>query len=389
MAVVTYNDQLCQYLSSTLKGLPNLKPITFHSLCSSLLRGHIVWKKPTDPDGWLKAHKDVYPIIERYGTSFLIDEIKWIKETGILDRDTYLNVARKGRGQDGRLNQAAREQIYEVLLDYQVYLEHEGIPDWGDVPHMVLAGLDSGQIEPPNYNAILIDEAQDFAPIWIKVITRLLDPKLGILFLADDPAQSIYRFYSWREKGIPVVGRTRWLRVPYRNTFEIYQAAYQLIAGDATLQKALEGEGVLVIPELADTSMRHGEKPLVQRFASLEEEILNTKTRIVRLLQKGIDARQIAVLHRRSKGVKRLQAGLKGLDVQINTLHALKGLEYDAVFLSQLQETDLEEGSEEERSQERRLVYMAMTRARQQLYLSYEGKLPRTFEGLREHVDFV
>jgi hypothetical protein len=44
------------------------------------------------------------------------------------------------------------------------------------------------------------------------------------LFLADDPMQSIYRYYSWREKGVPVAGRTRWLRIPYRNTREIYQA---------------------------------------------------------------------------------------------------------------------------------------------------------------------
>ena len=38
----------------------------------------------------------------------------------------------------------------------------------------------------------------------------------GLLFMADDPAQSIFRYYSWRERGIPVVGHTRRLHVPYQ-----------------------------------------------------------------------------------------------------------------------------------------------------------------------------
>jgi hypothetical protein len=389
MAVLTYNDQLCKFLAATLKGLPNLKPVTFHSLCSSLLREKMPWKQPTDSFGWLENHKKDYPIIEKFGPAFLEDEIKWIKETGNSDYETYLQVERKGRGQNGRLNQTAREQIYAVFQDYQAYLDQEKIPDWADIPHLVLAGLDSGEIAPPNYNAILIDEAQDFAPVWIKVVTRLLDPQQGMLFLADDPAQSIYRFYSWKEKGVNVVGRTRWLKVPYRNTYEIYRAAYQLIATDQVLQKSLESEGLLVVPELSDASIRHGIRPLVQRFENLDDEILNTRERIVRLLQQGIDSRQIAVLHRKTKGVKRLQTGLKGLDVNIDTFHAFKGLEFEVVFLSQLQETLVENGTDEEESQERRLVYMAMTRARQQLYMGYEGKLPKKYESMRGYADFV
>ncbi|AUM00650.1 DNA helicase II [Rhodocyclaceae bacterium] len=61
--------------------------------------------------------------------------------------------------------------------------------------------------------------------------------------------------------------------------------------------------------------------------------------------------------------------------VQLMTVHAAKGLEFDAVFLSGLEEglfphenALLDTGGLEE---ERRLMYVAVTRARQRLYLSY------------------
>ncbi|HNQ76838.1 MAG TPA: 3'-5' exonuclease, partial [Pseudothauera hydrothermalis] len=61
--------------------------------------------------------------------------------------------------------------------------------------------------------------------------------------------------------------------------------------------------------------------------------------------------------------------------VQLMTVHAAKGLEFDAVFLSGLEEglfphenALLDAGGLEE---ERRLMYVAVTRARQRLYLSY------------------
>ena len=59
------------------------------------------------------------------------------------------------------------------------------------------------------------------------------------------------------------------------------------------------------------------------------------------------------------------------------TVHSAKGLEFSAVFISGLEEglfphdnSMLEDGGIEE---ERRLMYVAITRARKRLYLSYAG----------------
>lgn len=347
------------------------------------------WKKIIDPGQWIDEYKRGDPTVRQLDAKFVEDELNWIKEIGVPDLQTYLAIERKGRGKQGRLLKSAREQIYGLLEEYQNYLKQNEFIDWTDVPHLVLEGINENKIKPPNFDAILIDEAQDFAPVWVQVVAKLIKPEQGVIILADDPAQSIYRFYSWKEKGVHVVGRTRWLKIPYRNTYEIYEAAYQLIATDANLQKSLEDQGLLVVPDLSHSAMRHGPKPLIQRFNNFDDEIVNIRSSIDLLLQQGIDSRQIAVLHRHRSGVKRLEEGLKGHDVHTNTFHAFKGLEFDTVFLSQLQETLVRNASEAEMSGERRLVYMAMTRARQQLFMGYQGKLPKKYSALKDYVESI
>ena len=388
IAVLTYNDQLRQHFLASLKKNPNVHPLTFHTLCSSLMRSYRVWMEPVNEAGWIENQRKHYPGLGKYSTEFLEEDIKWIKDTGIADRQSYLSAERKGRGQDGRLIKPQRETIYDLLQNYDQFLQRTGVPDWADIPGLALKGISEGKITPPGYDAILIDEAQDFAPVWLKLINACLNPDHGVLLLADDPAQSIYGFFCWKEKGVNVAGRTRWLKVPYRNTYEIYQAAYRLITSDPLLAKLLEEEGAFVVPDLDSAAMRHGPRPLIERFGIFDNEIFSIRNRITDLLQKGVPSQQIAVFHRKHSGVERLRAGLRGCEVVIDTFHAYKGMEFDVVFLTQLQKTEVT-GPAEHESAERRLVYMAMTRARNELYMSYEYKLPGMYSPLKDVVDVI
>ena len=74
--------------------------------------------------------------------------------------------------------------------------------------------------------------------------------------------------------------------------------------------------------------------------------------------------------------------------MEVATFHALKGLEFEVIFLSQLQYGFPQEFIEDAQavSKARRLVYMAMTRARECLYLNYEKEWPRQLEGVRKYV---
>ena len=389
LLVLRFNKALADSLKASLRGVTNIEVRDFHAQCKMILCQANLWKEPFAASDWIKGHPEVDKTIVGFDEDFLVDEIRWMKETGIRDRETYLKADRKGRGK--ALNEAGREKVYKVVEEYNHYLEGEGRVDWEDIPYRVLQGIEEGKIPSSCYDAILIDEAQDFAPIWIRVLKRLLKKDSGLFFLADDPTQSIYRFYSWLEKGMPVAGRTRWLRVPYRNTCEIYQAAFELIRGDELILKALNAEGMAVDPDLAHQSMRTGEKPLLHHFPTPEAEVEFVKAKIRELLQHKIAPEQIAVLNRQKNGVTRLQTQLAGLGVKVATFHALKGMEYEVVFLTQAQDAFRDGAGGEELSEERRLVYMAMTRARERLYMGYEGPFPRELKKLHEKnvVEFV
>jgi hypothetical protein len=391
ICVLTYNEPLVRALRPQLSGAKNLQVRTFHSLCRQILKPCLGWSDPCNPEGWLRHHLAEWPVAQKLGVEFVSDEIKWIKEVGFKGRTAYLNAPRKGRGR--ALQRVWREQICDALEAYQRWLEKQKAFDWADVPHLVLQAMDEGLVSFEPFDAMLIDEAQDFAPVWLQVVKRLLKPQDGVLFMADDPSQSIYRFYSWAEKGIPVVGRTRWLRIPYRNTREIYQAAYEIIREDEVLQRQLEGQTGLALsePDLTSQHLRSGPRPELRHFSSVEDEFGFIRAKIESLLQQGFHSDEMVVLHRRRPGVRKLKDRLRGLDVTVSTFHALKGLEFEVVFLSQMQETfsDGEEVTEEDLSEERRLVYMAMTRAREHLYLNYEGRWPQPLGGVLNYVDQV
>jgi len=80
-------------------------------------------------------------------------------------------------------------------------------------------------------------------------------------------------------------------------------------------------------------------------------------------------------------------ADLNGEAVILMTLHAAKGLEFPVVFITGLEETILPHSralyDPSEMEEERRLMYVGMTRAQQELYLTYATE--RTLYGGRQH----
>ena len=90
-----------------------------------------------------------------------------------------------------------------------------------------LSRLKNNQIK---YDAVLVDEGQDFSDDMLRVVTAVLNEKTDNLTIALDENQTLYqRVQTWKELGIKVQGRVHRISCCYRNTREISRFASRLI----------------------------------------------------------------------------------------------------------------------------------------------------------------
>lgn len=86
----------------------------------------------------------------------------------------------------------------------------------------LLLRLKNGCEDSEKYKAILVDEAQDFAPSWFKcVLEALTDQENDDLLIVGDDNQDVFgrgRFPTWKSLGINVVGKSKKLEINYRST---------------------------------------------------------------------------------------------------------------------------------------------------------------------------
>lgn len=375
--VMAFNRDLSDNLRKKVEN-PDIEVMDFHQLCIRIT-GRVDIQKPLY---WLE--RNAAALIEQAGLTpqFVAEEIAWRKETGLLDDADYLDAPRSGRG-SGLLREK-RQIINEIFSQYREYQQaqqtkNKAWVDWEDVPLLTLQKLDDPQCEfRQRYDVILIDEAQDFAPVWFNVIKAVLKPGAS-LFICDDPTQSLFRYYSWRQKGIDVVGHTRTLHVPFRNTREISIAAHSLIQSDTTLKQSDD----VPVPNFKSYELPKGERPLLVQCASRDEEIAFVEQQITRLIKAGIT--DIAILCQTHAQVKQWEK-LRVQQIYVSSFARMKGLEFQAVIIPHLNQ--LFEGQAvdaEVITTQRRKLFTAMTRACETLILSYHGELPVYLEVLKSY----
>lgn len=379
--VMTFNTDLTADLQRRIGHEDEGIEVTnFHKLCAKVMGQQ--WQSPSQPLRWLRRESK---FIADNGLSldFVVDEIKWRKDIALFDNEAYLTAARSGRGSG--LVRAKREVINQIFDRYR-QAQANSAWDWEDVPHRAYEVLEAGGSTLSNaYDVILLDEAQDFAPSWMQVVKALLKPG-GSLMVCDDPTQSMFRYFSWKEKGLNVVGKTAVLRIPFRSTRLIAEAAFSLVENDPILSAADE----LTKPRLNIGELRVGDKPRLLHAASAEVEAAAIDKAIAELIAQNVPAEQIAVLCHNKQDTERY-AALAKRGVYVASYDKMKGLEFWAVFLPHLNtafDTTDHAADEIFVSQRRRRLYVGMTRARNGLMLSYHGQLPEPLRAILPHVEY-
>ena len=314
-------------------------------------------------------------------TEFFKDEISWIKGQNIKSFESYLAIKRVGRGTKIRLDESSRTAVWEVYECYESEKLESGY-DFDDFALLVKKKQQLGQLK-DKYDFLIIDEVQDLTKVQIETLiesVKEVNGERAITFVGD-VAQRIYKSnFSWSSVGVEIRGRSRELRDNYRNTREIYEAALQLVKGIKTEE---------------DTDIRYlphsGRAPFVRGFENKSQEFFFVMKCISRILEGSSDS-SIAVLAQSNEIVEQFQMfwdenheafGLSNRHIsnlKILTMHAAKGLEFDVVFLVDLNKEFYEEQAEDEEDEEqvilkRKLLYVAMTRAKKDLMITYTGEL--------------
>jgi len=403
--LLTYNRDLAEFLRRwfrKLGGDPAGVEIThFHKWCRDRLIEAGDWQEVLG--GPARERHIAAAIRETGGESSLTPEtvaaeIAWMKEyVAAPFRDDYLSAKRLGTGE--RLTRQKREAVLRVFERYQGMLQDAGKRDWEDVPLRVGDSIGSGKLSAPRYHAILVDETQDFAPSWFRVLLRMLKPETNLLFLVGDGAQRVYRpDLSWTRLGIPLQGRSRVLHRVYRNTAEIAQFSVASLPNLAVVAEDLAQYGEAWIEaELDHPWARHGAEPTLQGFATPIAERNFVVGEIRGLLGRGHSPADILVLQAYRESARRTaqaltQGGIPAVAIKdgglrldppavnVCTFHSAKGLEFPIVFCSMTDlfpENRCADQLEDPRQREAeaaRLLYVGMTRARDLLYVSYQAR---------------
>lgn len=263
----------------------------------------------------------------------------------------YFKANRVGRGV--ALNRKQRKDIWPVFEEMRAQLARNNAATAEDAMVYAIDIIQQG-IAKPQYQHIVVDEAQDFShSAWQLVRVLAGEEGKNDIFLVGDAHQRIYRRRaSLKQSGINIIGRGRKLRINYRTTELIRRFATALLTNQP-IDDLDGGE---------DTSTEYrslvvGEKPLIKHFTNggeektwLFSEIENIHDELL-AHEPGASYADICVVARtnrlgknyaeflESQGVPTHTLSRQKADdrskegVRIATMHRIKGLEFKAVFV--------------------------------------------------------
>ncbi|MCA9288021.1 MAG: AAA family ATPase [Phycisphaerales bacterium] len=359
--------------------------------------------------------EDVHKLIAKHGrrsafdAEFLNEE--WdevIAHHGLRTWEEYRDIPRAGRGV--ALQPAQREAAWGIFGPVIADLTKRGLWPWGHLCRTARELIEAGTVESP-FDAVIVDEVQDLSTQEIRLLASLPRKGLTHFMLIGDAGQRIYPGgFSLRSLGLETRGRSRRLNINYRTTLEIERAAARL--RDTAAVDDLDGDSET---PLATHSLLRGPKPHLAGFAEFKDEDAFVARSIQRLLADGVQPHEIAVFARTWRFLYHLRTALRAAGVPVSelrqkefapnevvlaTMHGAKGLEFRYVFVIACRESAVPadfalkaatdaDAVEVVTRRERSLLYVAMTRARDGVYISWSGQRSPFLDAIEPHCESV
>ncbi|MFR9724651.1 UvrD-helicase domain-containing protein [Streptomyces sp. MS19] len=367
----------------------------------------------------------------RWDAAFLSDE--WnqvILGQAVATRSDYFRVRRAGRGRS--VSRADRAEIWQLAEKFVHRLEIKGLETHRQVAERAAqleigrearieerrrrreerGGLDNIHAEAGSgarlrhrYRHVVVDEAQDLAAAHWKMLRAMVPHAPDDIFLVGDTHQRIYdNQVTLGSLGVNIRGRSARLTLSYRTTRQILGSALGLLEG--TGYDDLDGGD----EELAGyRSVLNGPRPTLLGAAGWDEEVdvviaqldawddvareavaICVPTNemaddvVFRLGRRGIAATKIT-----SDGTRREEG------VHVGTMYRFKGLEYRRMIIAGVSEGLVPRASVDawertdparhrrELQRARSLLFVAATRARDGLVITWNGEPSRFLRPLR------
>ena len=330
----------------------------------------------TDEELMRMLMNDCYSVMEIYKTGNKKLE-EFLKEADNLEQKDRKNV----------------EMVYSISSYIGSFMKKFGLRDYSDQLIHCIEFFKNNPDRMPKFEHILVDEYQDVNLMQIELLD-LLNAKN--LFCVGDPRQSIF---GWRGSKIKYILNFE-EKYPDSEIITLstnYRSSGQIVD---LMNKSLESTK---LPELRHSSPGHAEIKIVN-FDSENEEM---EFIIAKIMELDAPKNEIFVLARTNRLISELSDRMKLRNIRhiirtedhnrdieaardevtLATIHSIKGLEAEAVFvmgcssinfpckasdhpiieLVKFDDYDREE-------EERRLFYVALSRAKSRLYITYSGK---------------
>lgn len=329
-------------------------------------------------------------------TGFFAEEwSKVVNAQEAFSLELYMKASRLGRGT--RLDRKKRIQVWHVFEAYQDLMKEKQLRDVETAMYECRKILEKAA-EITRYVSVIVDEGQDLNMNAFRLLRALAGAEHpNDLFIVGDAHQRIYKNKAILSKcGINVRGRSSYLKINYRTTEEIRKYAFGLLKGipfDDLDEEYDDGK--------VCQSLTHGNIPQVENFRTAAEELDFLVAKLKQLIESGVNLKNVCIVARTHHllddyNTQLVQAGIKTYEirrsklddrsfdgVRVATMHRVKGLEFQYVFVVAVNKRVLPLASaincedpvaeSEAITAEKCLLYVALSRAQKLAYITSYG----------------
>lgn len=333
------------------------------------------------------------PMPFKAGANFLLTEWEDLVDAWQLDTwEAYRDVKRLGR--KTRLSEAQRAALWKIFDAVRTRLKMDGLITHAELFTRLAAWV--AERKHPPFDFAVLDEAQDVSIAQLRFLAAMGksqgSDRANALFFAGDLGQRIFQQpFSWKSLGVDIRGRSRTLHINYRTSHQIRMQADKLLGPEVSDVDGNSEE------RRGTVSVFNGPAPLIQAFDDQDQEAQGVANWLTARSKEGVAPHEIGVFVRSDAELDRARAAvaLAGLpsrlldehvetvsgQVSICTMHLAKGLEFRAVAVmacddeiiplqSRIETAADEADLLEVYNTERHLLYVACTRARDQLLVT-------------------